>query len=74
VISIATDDAVHMLESGWTVRYCPATDSIEWRSPDGISGSGFHSQSLDSPPIAALAMARQAGQLRDRPRVATERP
>jgi hypothetical protein len=69
MLSIGTDEAVQMLQAGWTVRYCAALDAIEWRSPDGMSGSELHSESLDKPPLAAVRMARRAGQISDRARV-----
>lgn len=67
-MTYGTDEALQLLAAGWTVRYCEAFDSVEWRSPDGISGSGYHSSSLDQPPPAVLVKARRAGQIIDRPR------
>lgn len=68
MLSIAVDDAVQMLAAGWTVRYCEAMDAIEWRSPDGMSGSCDHSTSLDCPPITAVNYALKRGDIVYRPR------
>lgn len=70
MMSIATDEAVQMLQAGWQVRYCKATDSIEWRSPDGFGCSEWQSVSLDSPPEGAVWLARKRKQIIERPRVA----
>lgn len=76
MMTIATDEAVQMLQAGWTVKYHSSpveefNDKIRWRSPDGLSGSGFHSDSLDDPPKEAVALARRRGDIVDRPRVPT---
>jgi hypothetical protein len=68
-MSVGTDDAVQMLEAGWTVRRIEFSDDIEWRSPEGISGSDFRSESLDRPPLAAVEKAKVLGQLVPRDRV-----
>lgn len=70
-MTTATDDAVQMLQNGWTVRYKEDTDDIEWRSPEGISGCDYHSDSLDSPPPVAVDRALSNGQIIPRPRVAS---
>lgn len=67
-MTIATDQAVQMLQAGWTVRY-RESDEIEWRSPDGMSGSEWRSQSLDDPPMEAVKCAEHRGDIVDRPRV-----
>ena len=69
MLSIATDEAVQMLEAGWTARYCAATDAIEWRSPNGMSGHANHCESLDCPPEMAVEEARRLGHIKDRCRV-----
>jgi len=69
MLSTRTDEAVQMLQAGWTVRYAKVRDVIEWRSPRGISGSDYISESLDSPPDAAVHDARYAGDIVERPRV-----
>lgn len=63
-LTIRQHEALQMLNAGWTVRYSEAMDDIEWRSPRGISGSEFHSSSLDKPPEAAVADAFQNGDIR----------
>ncbi len=68
-LSIATDEAIQMIEKGWTVRYLPTGDEIEWRSPRGISGSDYRSCSLDCPPLAAVEDARRHNDIVDRSRV-----
>ena len=68
-MTVATDDAAQMLEAGWTVRRIESSDDIEWRSPEGISGSDFRSKSLDRPPLAAVKRAKELGQLVPRDRV-----
>ncbi len=68
-MTTATDDAVQMLQAGWTVRYLEGYDAIEWRSPDGISGSEFRSESLDNPPLQAVQRARDHGHIQIRYRV-----
>lgn len=68
-MSVATDDAVQMLEAGWTVRIIKSSDDIEWRSPEGISSSEYRSESLDRPPFAAVEKAKELGQLVPRDRV-----
>jgi hypothetical protein len=65
MMTISTCEAVQMLEAGWTVKYCKAMDSIEWRSPDGMSGYSFHSESLDRPPELAVEEARRRGDVKD---------
>lgn len=69
MMTINTDTALQMLQAGWTVRYFERTDQIEWRSPCGRSGHDFYSNSLDNPPDAAVAMAKQQGDIVYRPRV-----
>ncbi len=68
MLSIAQDDAVQMLQAGWTVRYFEAEDCIQWRSPDGCSGSDYLSESLDRPPIPAVQRAKKEGHIIHRPR------
>jgi len=68
MLSIATDEAVQMLEAGWIVRIIRNLDVIEWRSPRAISGSAYHSLSLDRPPVAAVEDARKHGEIQDHPR------
>lgn len=60
-LTIRHHEALQMLNAGWTVRYSEAMDDIEWRSPRGIGGSNYHSNSLDQPPFAAVedAMAHK---------------
>lgn len=69
MLSIATDEALQMLGAGWTVKRWALYDTIEWRSPDGISGTDFQSESLDCPPLEAVEYARKRGDIVDRPRV-----
>lgn len=68
MLSIATDESVQMLQSGWTVRYWDLYDTIQWRSPDGVSGTDYCSESMDKPPAAAVIHARNRGDIIDRPR------
>lgn len=74
MISIATDDALQMLDAGWTVRHVESEDVIEWRSPGGLSGSEFRSESLDRPPFAAVRMAKSLGHVVHRERMASPAP
>lgn len=67
MLSIATDEAVQMLEAGWRVEYYPPLDAIIWHSPGG-DGHGY-SRSLDDPPETAVNEARRRGDVGDRPRV-----
>lgn len=68
MMSVATDEAVQMLQAGWTVRYCALSDSIEWRAPDGLSSHEWHGNSLDNPPGVAVLYAKRKGHIVDRPR------
>ena len=74
MISIATDEAVQMLEAGWTVHYSKGFDAIMWRTPWGVAGPEYLSDSLDNPPKAALRDARQAGHIIHRPRIPSPPP
>lgn len=67
-MTIATDEAVQMLEAGWTVRYIASCDVIRWRSPDGFSTDSYVSTSLDKPPVQAVKLARKKGHIVDRMR------
>jgi hypothetical protein len=67
MLSCNIDKALQMLKAGWTVEYCEAMDMIEWRTPGGVIGSQFHSESLDSPPAAAVQHAQSLGHLRKPP-------
>ena len=66
MISIATDEAVQMISNGWGVRYNEDRDQIEWQSSAGAGP--WYSESLDDPPLAAVAHARDIGDVEDRPR------
>lgn len=66
--TIRTREAIQMLQAGWTVRYRVDGDYIEWRSPDGIFGDPWCSESLDSPPVVCIELARSLGQIVDSPR------
>lgn len=68
MMTIACDEAVQMLEAGWTVHYVSSQDAICWRSPEGISCDGFYSSSLDDPPRGAVEVARKKGHVVDRMR------
>lgn len=68
MLSIATDEAIQMLENGWVVYRDRALDAVGWRSPRGLSGSDYVSESLDVPPITAVRDARLHGEIEDRPR------
>lgn len=67
-MTISTDEAVQMLQAGWTVRYFAKGDCIEWRSPSGLSGSDYLSESLDRPPKVAVQRAIERGELVPRDR------
>lgn len=60
-------EAVQMLQAGWTVRHFEPDDCIAWMSPNGLSGSDYMSVSIDIPPSKAVADARMAGHIVDRP-------
>jgi len=69
MLSIATDEAVQMLEAGWTVRYYAPLDTIEWKAPACLGGWVEHGcDSLDHPPEMAVAEARRLGHITERPR------
>ncbi len=57
MMTSGTCNAVRMLMNGWTVKYLPAYDAIEWRSPFGVSGDTWRSSSLDDPPCEAVEEA-----------------
>lgn len=46
--------ALLLLKHGWEVRLSPSSTEVMWRSPGGISGSDFMSDSIDCPPPAVL--------------------
>lgn len=73
-MTVATDDAVQMLQAGWTVKYREQGDCIEWRSPGGLSGSAYRSESLDRPPKAAVELAINRGDLVPRDRTPVNHP
>jgi hypothetical protein len=60
----ARQQALLMLAAGWTVKLSPDTVSVQWRSPKGLSGSDYESQSLDVPPPAAVRDAERLGHFR----------
>ncbi len=68
MLSVAVDEAVQMLQAGWTVRYNQHADVIEWFSPGGQHDHIWWSESLDSPPRSAIQLARKAGHIKERPR------
>lgn len=68
-MSINTDNAVQMLQAGWNVAYCAASDSIIWTAPDGFKSHEWLSNSLDRPPGVAVLYAKKRGHIKDRPRV-----
>jgi len=51
--------AMIMLRGGWQVKLSPSSTRIQWRSPHGISGSDFESDTLDCPPAAAIAQHKK---------------
>ena len=63
LVELVSQRSVRLLMAGWTVRWREHDIPIEWRSPRGISGSGYRSHSLDIPPAAVLEDARRHGDL-----------
>jgi len=55
MIANKLNHALALLENGWAVR--AVNGEIEWRSPRGISGSAYKSDSLDDPPSGAISDA-----------------
>ena len=51
--------AMIMLRCGWQVKLSPTSSNVQWRSPHGVSGSDFESESLDCPPLAAIAQHKR---------------
>lgn len=62
-MTTATDDAVQMLQAGWTVRYIEGDDCIEWSDPKGFSEPSYRSESLDKPPALAVQRAAANGDI-----------
>ena len=53
--------AKEMLACGWEVFLSgePVIGRVQWRSPSGVSGPGFYSNSIDDPPEAAIRVHEQ---------------
>lgn len=67
-ISYKTDEALQMLVAGWKVRFTTDLEFIQWRSPDGVSGDSWKSESLDNAPWPALEYALKIGHVIHRDR------